>query len=135
MILVVLPSPYHCLLRFQTPKIIGMLTLTRRTIPLLLALMLSAAAIEAQPVLAANTESNKPAKPYRIQTSGRQITIKSTRDIKSIMVWSGGGNRILEQKEVNADSYTFRPAVNDKVLFIRIQLNDGKVYSERVGIR
>ncbi|MCG2617867.1 hypothetical protein LZZ85_26435 [Terrimonas sp. NA20] len=110
-----------------------MLTLIKKILPIA-ALLLSAVAIEAQPVLAAATEKNKPAKPYRILTSGRQITIKSNKDIKSIMVWSANGNRILEQKEINAGSYNFRLTVNDKVLFIRIQLNDGKVYSERVGI-
>lgn len=96
--------------------------------------MLSALIIEAQPVLAAATEANKPAKPYRIQTSGKQITIKSTKDIKTVMVWSSGGNRILEQKDINAGSYNFRLTVNEKVLFIRIQLVDGKVYSERLGL-
>ena len=111
-----------------------MLTLIRRFIPLI-ALILSTLAIEAQPVLAAATEANKPAKPYRIQTSGRQITIKSTKEIKTVMVWSASGNRILEQKDINADSYNFRLAANDKILFIRIQLKDGKVYSERIGVR
>ncbi|MBO9659259.1 MAG: hypothetical protein J7527_10585 [Chitinophagaceae bacterium] len=111
-----------------------MLTLIKKILPIAV-LLLSAVAIEAQPVLAAATEKNKPAKPYRILTSGKQITIKSSKDIKSIMVWSSSGNRILEQKEINADSYAFRLTVNEKVLFIRIQLNDGKVYSDRLGIR
>lgn len=111
-----------------------MLTLIKKIFPIA-ALLLSAVAIEAQPVLAAATEKNKPAKPYRILTSGKQITIKSNKEIKNIMVWSSNGNRILEQKEINAESYAFRLTVNEKILFIRIQLNDGKVYSERLGIR
>ncbi|MET0463683.1 MAG: hypothetical protein ABW007_11030 [Chitinophagaceae bacterium] len=111
-----------------------MLTLIKKILPVV-ALLLSALAIEAQPILAATTEKSKPAKPYRILTSGKQITIKSNKDIRNIMVWSSNGNRILEQKEINADSYIFRLTVNEKILFIRIQLTDGKVYSERLGIR
>jgi len=111
-----------------------MQTPIRRLFPLI-ALLFSTLMMEAQPAFTAAAEINNPAKPYRIQTSGKQITIKSTKDIKTVMVWSAGGNRILEQKDINTDSYNFRLTVNEKVLFIRIQLIDGKVYSERIGIR
>jgi hypothetical protein len=113
-----------------------MLTVFRHILPLA-AIILSTLIIEAeaQPAIAASTDSAKPAKPYRILTSGKQITIKSTKDIKSVMVWSSGGNRILEQKEVNAANYNFRISVNEKIFFIRLQLADGKVYSEKIGIQ
>ncbi|HEX2845799.1 MAG TPA: hypothetical protein VHN59_04575 [Chitinophagaceae bacterium] len=113
-----------------------MLTVVRHILPLA-ALILSTLIIEAeaQPALATAADSAKPAKPYRILTSGRQITIKSTKDIKSVMVWSSGGNRILEQKEVNNSNYNFRISVNEKIFFIRLQLADGKVYSEKIGIQ
>lgn len=80
-------------------------------------------------------ESINPAKPYRILTSGKLITIKSTKDIKNIMVWTSGGHRIVEQKDVNADNYSFRVTVNEKILFVMVQLNDGKVYSEKIGMQ
>lgn len=111
-----------------------MRTLIRSIFPLAM-LILSTVAIQAQPVVVSNTETNRPAKPYRILTSGKQITIKSTKDIRNVMVWSSTGNRIVEQKDINADSYNFRLSANEKLLFIRIQLVDGKVYSERVGVR
>ena len=106
-----------------------------RQIMPIVAIILSTFVIEAQPALAAATEYAKPAKPYRILTSGKQITIKSTKDIRSVMVWSSGGTRILEQKEVNANSYNFKITANEKILFIRLQLADGKVYSEKLGIQ
>ena len=113
-----------------------MLTLVRHILPLAaIALSTFLKEAEAQPALATSVESAKPAKPYRILTSGKQITIKSTKDIKSVMVWSSGGNRILEQKEVNTSNYTFRISVNEKIFFIRLQLEDGKVYSEKIGVR
>lgn len=79
-------------------------------------------------------EIEKPNKPYRILTSGKQITIKSEKDIKSIIVWTADGNRILEHKDVKSNSYTFRITVREKAFFIRIQLVDGKTYSEKIGI-
>jgi len=113
-----------------------MLTVVRHILPFA-AIILSTLILEAeaQPASATSAAPAKPAKPYRILTSGKQITIKSTKDIKSVMVWSSGGNRILEQKEVNATSYNFRISVNEKIFFIRLQLTDGKVYSEKIGVQ
>ena len=75
------------------------------------------------------------AKPYRILTSGKQITIKSTKAIKSVMVWTSGGNRVHEQKNINASSYNLRLTVNEKIFFIRVQLTDGNTYSEKIGVQ
>ena len=75
------------------------------------------------------------ARPYRILTSGKQITIKSSRTIKSVMVWSSGGNRVHEQRDINAALYNFRITVNEKIFFIRVQLEDGNTYSEKIGVQ
>ena len=75
------------------------------------------------------------ARPYRILTSGRQITIKSSKTIKSVMVWTSGGNRVHEQKDINTALYNFRITVNEKVFFIRVQLADGNTYSEKIGVQ
>jgi len=76
----------------------------------------------------------KTTKPYRILTSGKQITVKSTKEMKSLMVWTASGHRILEQKEMNVQSYDFRIDVKDKYFFMMIQLTDGKIYTEKIGI-
>jgi hypothetical protein len=75
------------------------------------------------------------ATPFRIITSGKQITVKSSKDIKTIMVWTSSGHRILEQKDVNASVYNFRINVSEKIFFFMLQLIDGKVYSEKIGIQ
>jgi hypothetical protein len=85
-------------------------------------------------ILRAQIEKPVKTKPYRILSSGKQITVKSTRDIKSLMVWTASGHRIIEQKELNASSYNFRIAVNEKYFFVMVQLVDGKVYTEKFGI-
>ena len=92
---------------------------------------------EAQPVNTSATvkENGKINKPFRILTAGRQVTIKSTKNIKSVMVWTSGGNRIIEEKNVNAANYIFRIGVNEKVFFIMVQLVDGNTYSEKIGVQ
>lgn len=73
-------------------------------------------------------------KPYRILTSGKQITVKSTRDITSIMVWTASGHRIIEQKEINAPSFTFRVGVNEKIFFVMLELKGERRYTEKIGV-
>jgi hypothetical protein len=83
-----------------------------------------------------NTFGIKPAtNPFRILTSGKLITIKSTKDIKTIMVWTASGHRIVEQKDVNAATYSFRVSVNEKIFFVMLRLADGKIYSEKIGVQ
>jgi hypothetical protein len=51
------------------------------------------------------------------------------------MLWTTGGNRVIEQKEINSISYTFTIPVNQKSFFLMVGLADGKVYTEKIGIR
>jgi hypothetical protein len=73
-------------------------------------------------------------KPYRILTSGRQITVKSSRDITSVMVWSASGHRIIEQRGINAPSYSFRVGVNEKIFFLMLELTGERRYTEKIGV-
>ena len=75
----------------------------------------------------------KTTKPYRILTSGKQVTIKSIKDIKTLMVWSATGHRIIEQKNLNTSSYEFKVDVKENYFFLMVQLTDGKVYTEKFG--
>src|SRR5258708_5826308 len=68
-----------------------------------------------------NDPSKKESKPYRIFTSGKQITVKSSKDIKSVMVWTASGHRIIEQREINSPSYTFIVGVNEKIFFVMLE--------------
>ena len=76
----------------------------------------------------------KEGKPYKITSSGKQVTIKSTKAIKHVMVWTTSGNRIIEQKEINNSSYTFTIQVNQKTFFLMIGLEGGKIYTEKIGV-
>jgi len=71
--------------------------------------------------------------PYKVMTSGNQVTVRCTRDIKTIMVWTTTGSRILE-KTVQASLFSFRVPGQHKLIFLRIELADGKTYSEKIGL-
>ena len=73
-------------------------------------------------------------KPYKVLTAGKQVTIKSTSTIKSIMVWTSSGHRIVEQKSINANNFTFRISVNEKIFFIMLRMEDGKHFTEKIGV-
>lgn len=92
--------------------------------------------VQAQPLVNRSVnETIKDAKPYRILTSGKQVTVKSTKDIRSILVWTADGHRVVEQKDINALTFNFRITINAKVFFLMVQLADGKTYSEKIGIQ
>ncbi|RYY53601.1 MAG: hypothetical protein EOO09_17410 [Chitinophagaceae bacterium] len=87
--------------------------------------------VHAQPV---STGTVKPeARPYKVLTTGNQVTIRCTKDIKTIMAWTTTGSRILE-KTVQAQLFSFRVPTQHKMVFLRIELADGKTYSEKIGV-
>lgn len=98
----------------------------------------ASAAVEGQAqVITASSrvkESVIKAKPYKLLTSGRQVTIRSSEIIESVMVWTSGGHRVLEEKEIQKELYQFRLTVPARIYFIMLRMNNGKVYSEKIGI-
>jgi hypothetical protein len=92
---------------------------------------------EAQPsgIPPTETGNEKSYKPFRILTNGKSVTIKSSKTIRSVMVWTSSGNRVLEEKKLNTSSYNFRVQVNEKIFFVMVQLVDGKTYSEKIGVQ
>lgn len=83
----------------------------------------------AQPV------NKNAAKPYRILTSGKEVTIKSTKPIQAVMVWTASGHRIVEQKNINAASFTFSIRISEKIFFAMVQYKDNERYTEKIGLR
>jgi hypothetical protein len=89
----------------------------------------------AQPAPVDETETARINKPYKILTSGKQITVKSSKDIKSVIVWTASGHRIVEEKAVNATSFSFNVNVAEKAFFIMIQFEGSKPYTEKIGVQ
>lgn len=82
-----------------------------------------------------NEEPAKKPKPYRVLTAGKQVTIKSTRAIKNIMVWTASGHRIVELHDLNLSNYSFNAVSKEKVFFIMIQYEGMKPYTEKIGVQ
>ena len=76
----------------------------------------------------------KKPKPYKVLTSGKQITIKSSKPIKHVMVWTASGHRIVEQRDINGPVYSFNANVKEKVFFLMIQYDGMKPFTEKVGL-
>ena len=78
---------------------------------------------------------DKEQKPYRILTSGKKITIKSTQDIENIIVWTSSGHRIMEQKEIKLSSVTFTVPANENICFVVMEIKGQKRYTEKIGVQ
>jgi hypothetical protein len=124
--------PIPTLLPLEDIKFNSMiLTVTRRLLSVLVFVSISFLTL-AQP---AEDPSKKIKKPYRVHTSGKQVTVKSTKNIKNIMVWTASGHRIVEQKDVNAATYTFNvTSVREKIFFVMVQYEGSKPFTEKIGV-
>lgn len=111
-----------------------MMYLFIRRLMAIIAITLLSIISQAQPLNTSDNENERPNKPYKILTSGKQITVKSTKIIKSIMVWTASGHRIVEQKDVNAASFSFNVNVKEKVFFVMIGYEGLKPYTEKIGL-
>jgi hypothetical protein len=80
-------------------------------------------------------EVKKEAKPYKISTAGRQLSIRSSKPIQQVMLWTTDGNRVIEQKNINSNSFTIDIPISRKAFFLMIGLNGGKVYTEKIGMQ
>jgi len=73
------------------------------------------------------------ARPFKILTNGKTITIRSNSKLNSIMVWSSNGNRFIEQTNIDANSYDFTIPPKDKYVFVMVEIG-GKRYTEKIGV-
>lgn len=87
-------------------------------------------------MLAGHTQPIKSeAKPYKILTTGKQLTIKSNKNIKHVMLWTTGGDRVVEQRDINNSSFTIDIPISRKTFFLMVGLENGKVYTEKIGLQ
>jgi|SRR5687767_4528750 len=83
----------------------------------------------------AEVRTTPSAKPFKILTNGKQITIQSKQNLSSLLVWTASGHRIVEEKELSTNSYSFRIPAKEKVFFIVIETKDGKRFTEKMGVK
>src|SRR5205085_9460106 len=57
------------------------------------------------------------AKPYKVLTAGKRITVQSKTEINKIMVWSSSGHRFVEDNSVKSPSYSFTVTTGEKFFY------------------
>jgi hypothetical protein len=79
--------------------------------------------------------TTKEIKPYKVLVAGKQVTVKSNKAIQQIMLWTHNGDRLVEQRQLNTGQYSFTIPISGNIFYLMIGLTNGKVYTERIGIR
>jgi hypothetical protein len=74
-------------------------------------------------------------RPYKILTSGRQVTVKSSKNISHIMLWSNDGHRLVEQRSIDAAVYSFTIPISGNFFFLMVGLSNGKIYTQKIGVQ
>lgn len=93
----------------------------------LIILSLSVQLLSAQP-------PKKETRPYKLLSSGRQLTIRSTKPIRNLMVWTLDGHRVVEHRGMNDTQVKLEIPVQRNACYLMIELAGGKVYTERIGL-
>jgi len=74
-------------------------------------------------------------KPFRILTNGQRITIQSSKNISNVIVWTSGGNRFVEQTNIETPSFNFTVPAKEKYVFMMVELQGGRRYTEKIGVQ
>ena len=74
-------------------------------------------------------------KPFRVLTNGNQITVQSSKNISKIIVWTASGNRFVEQSNIEVSSYNFTIPAKEKFVFMMLELQGGKRFTEKIGVQ
>lgn len=75
------------------------------------------------------------AKPFKVLTNGRQITIQCKQNLKRVMVWTSGGHRFIEEKDLNIRNYSFAAPPKENIFFMMIETAEGKRFTEKIGVQ
>jgi predicted kinase len=84
-------------------------------------------------LIQAQTKKGSESKPYSVITSGKRVTIKSNGPLKTVMLWSTNGHRVVELRDINFNSCSFIIPISEKIYFLMIQIEE-KIYTDKIGI-
>jgi|GEM_PF-987798 len=86
-------------------------------------------------VLPQNTSFKKTErKPYKVLTSAKRITIKSEVSLKSLLIWSAKGHRVVEQTNMAVQEFSYTINISENIFFLLLELENGKRYTEKIGV-
>lgn len=100
------------------------------------ALLSSTQFINGQPTESPSREtSNKPVKPFKVLTNGKQITVQAKQNLKSLIVWTASGHRIVEEKDLQTTNYSFTVPAKEKVFYLMVETAEGKRFTQKMGVK
>jgi hypothetical protein len=79
--------------------------------------------------------TTKAPKPFKVLTNGKQITVQTKQNLRSLMVWTASGHRIVEEKDLTTNSYSFTVPSKEKVFFMMLETAEGKRFTEKMGVK
>lgn len=74
-------------------------------------------------------------KPFKVLTNGKQITVQTKQNLKSLMVWTASGHRIVEEKDLTTNSYSFTVPAKEKIFYMMLETAEGKRFTEKMGVK
>src|SRR5688572_18597875 len=83
----------------------------------------------------AEVRTTPTAKPFKVLTNGKQITIQSKQNLRSLLVWTASGHRFVEVKGLTSTSYSFTVPAKEKIFYIMLETAEGKRFTERMGVK
>lgn len=81
------------------------------------------------------TSGKPPAKPFKILTNGKQITVQAKQNLKSLIVWTSSGHRIVEEKDLQTTNYSFTVPAKEKVFYLMVETAEGKRFTQKMGVK
>ena len=83
----------------------------------------------------ADVKTIENVKPFKVLTNGKQITIQSKQNLKSLLVWTASGHRFVEEKELKTTSYSFTVPAKETIFYMMIETSEGKRFTEKMGVK
>ena len=78
--------------------------------------------------------SHQKTESVKILTQGKKITIKSRTKINKLMIWTSSGHRVIEERNLHTNSWTYTVSINENIFYVMIELEDGKRVTKKIGL-
>lgn len=78
--------------------------------------------------------SNSKTEPIKIQTQGKKITVKSRTKINKLMIWTASGHRVIEDRNLHTNAWSYTLNINENIFYLMIELADGNRVTKKIGL-
>jgi len=83
----------------------------------------------------ARKDFSSNSKPFKLLTSGSQVTVQAKQNLVRITVWKANGQRLLDKEGLSSTQFSFTSNNGDRFYFIMLELADGSRFTEKLGLQ